>query len=218
MVVPSGVEIPEDVTPCRGVHSDLGVDANGTKRIFLCLCRLRAAKGLDLLLDAWARSGEKLDDSELWIAGKDLDGTGHMLRRRASRLRYSHVKILGAVSEEEKQWLLRAANVFVLPSRGEGQSPAILEAMALGRPALITETCFFPEAERAGAALQCSLDVAGISRGLSLFASLSHAQVDDMGRKARGLVSERFRIDEVARELDLKTRKLTEDARLEGED
>ena len=43
-----------------------------------------------------------------------------------------HVELLGALSTPSE--ILREADLFVLPSREEGMSIALLEAMALGMP------------------------------------------------------------------------------------
>ena len=55
------------------------------------------------------------------------------------------VHFAGGVSGEEKVRLLKASDVFVLPSRSEGFSMALLEALAIGLPAVCTSGSFSPE-------------------------------------------------------------------------
>ncbi|MHB8488587.1 MAG: glycosyltransferase family 4 protein [Candidatus Dormibacteria bacterium] len=76
--------------------------------------------------------------------GKDhlllVAGSGTQ-RRQLQRLSTEHpqVRLLGVISDEEEHVdLLRAADVFVLPSTAEGLSLALLEAMSVGRAVVAT--------------------------------------------------------------------------------
>jgi len=204
IIVPNGVSIPSDVGRVDGALARLSVRADSQKRIFLFISRIAFMKGLDILIEAWAQLGSQLSNSELWIAGPDFDGTAQLLRRMIDERGLGNVALLGAVSEEEKHWLLRAADVFVLPSRGEGQSSAILEAMAFGKPVLITDTCFFPLAAASDAGLECELSVPKIADTIGRFSGMPAATLRSLGENARALVSDRFDIRKTARELDRK--------------
>ena len=82
-------------------------------------------KGVDVLLEAWPRLETQ---AQLVILGDGEDGEG--LRARAATLR--NVRFAGSV-DHPGRWL-RAADVAVLPSRGEGLSVSLLEAMGCGVP------------------------------------------------------------------------------------
>jgi glycosyltransferase involved in cell wall biosynthesis len=76
------------------------------------------------------------DDHLLLIAG------GGTQRRQLQRLAAAHpqIRLLGVISDDESRLdLLRAADVFVLPSTAEGLSLALLEAMSAGRAVLVTD-------------------------------------------------------------------------------
>jgi glycosyltransferase involved in cell wall biosynthesis len=77
----------------------------------------------------------------------------------------------------------------------------VLEAMACGLPTVITTTCHFPEAARAGAALEtaCSADDIAAALG-TLLADLPAARA--MGQRGATLVRERYTWTEVARRLE----------------
>jgi len=203
IVVPNGVGLPSEDSIERGNSGSLMVPlGKEKKRIFLFLSRVAAVKGVDMLLDAWKSLGDELSGCELWIAGPDFDGSGlaaaDFLRRNGLR----NIAILGAVSDPDKEWLMRNADVFVLPSKGEGQSSAVLEAMSYGKPVLLTTTCYFPLAAESGAGLECSPDCEDISRKLKIFAESSSAELAMRGRAARRLISERYHIDKIAMEID----------------
>ena len=98
--------------------------------------RLVEQKGIDVLLEAWAKVTKTLPDWQLAIVG---DGPLHAkLKMRAAELNIENcVKWLGHVSDPFP--LLRAAEVFVLTSRFEGTPNALLEAMACGLPAVVSD-------------------------------------------------------------------------------
>ena len=206
IVIPNGVSLPKHLSREIGRNIQLDLDANPNKRVFLFLSRVRFAKGLDLLLDAWVAAN--ISGCELWIAGPDVDGTGQLLRKKIYDRKLGSVVMIGAVSEENKNWLFRATDVFVLTSRGEGQSPAILEAMAHAKPVLLTTTCYFPEVEAAGAGWECELSVAHITALLIRFSQLHSSALETMGQKGRLLVSEKYCITSIAQDLDRRVREV----------
>lgn len=74
-------------------------------------------------------------------SGPDLE----MLQTRAAELGLSsHVRFVGHLSSGVDRWL-SIADVFALPSLTEGLSNALLEAQALGLPAIVTEVGGNPE-------------------------------------------------------------------------
>jgi glycosyltransferase involved in cell wall biosynthesis len=93
--------------------------------------RLHPNKGFDVLIRALPGL-----DAHLWIAGTGGDELPN-LQRLAGELGVSdRVEFLGWRSDIAA--LLRTADIFVLPSRIEGTSNAILEAMAAARPIVTT--------------------------------------------------------------------------------
>jgi len=98
--------------------------------------RLDEAKGLGDLMAAWRRVVVRRPDARLWLAGEGPF-------RRALEAQIVDLDLLGRVflaglfdSVEE---LLAAADLFVLPSREESPSLALLEAMAAGLPIVATD-------------------------------------------------------------------------------
>lgn len=99
--------------------------------------RLERRKGQDLLIEAVARlvRGEAGPRPQALLVG---DGpTRPLLAEQARRLGVTgDVRFLGAVADVRPA--LAAMDVFVLPSREEGMSNALMEAMAAERPVVAT--------------------------------------------------------------------------------
>jgi glycosyltransferase involved in cell wall biosynthesis len=105
------------------------IPARGTPTL-VHVARLHVQKGQDVLLEAFRRIRHEYPSAVLWIVGEGPEETS--LRRRAG----AGVVFLGY--RRDVRCLLRAADLFVLSSRWEGQPLSMLEAMAEGLPVVVT--------------------------------------------------------------------------------
>jgi glycosyltransferase involved in cell wall biosynthesis len=121
---------------------------SGPCRIFSC-GRLNPVKGHEDLIAAIALLRERGLDVRLKIAGEDEQGgSGHhreLERLVRERSLSDAVELLGAVSEERIREELDDAHVFALASLDEGISVAIMEAMAMEIPVVVTRVGGTPE-------------------------------------------------------------------------
>lgn len=169
------------------------------RRIILFLGRLHVVKGLDYLAKAFREVAKTVSDADLVVVGPDA-GAGEDFRRLLSDFGIGErVHILGPLYGSEKYALMKAAYCLCQPSRQEGFSLTITEAMACGTPVVISEECHFPEVEQAGAGRVVALDPHAIVDSL-LFYLENKAQRDAAGANAQQLVSSRYTWDSVARE------------------
>lgn len=90
-------------------------------------------KGLDLLIEAYARSGLTMP---LLIAGNGTPRDERRLRHLLSRASIDGVHWLGRVSGQRKNDFLERSAFLVMPSRHEPFGVSALEAMAYGKPVL----------------------------------------------------------------------------------
>ncbi|MEU6621860.1 glycosyltransferase [Streptomyces litmocidini] len=97
----------------------------------VCVGRLCRQKGQDVLLAAWPAVLADVPGARLVLVGDGPDAEA--LRAAAG----PSVRFTGAV-EDPVPWY-RAADVVVLPSRWEGMALAPLEAMAAGRPVVVSD-------------------------------------------------------------------------------
>jgi glycosyltransferase involved in cell wall biosynthesis len=109
------------------------------KRIALFLGRLHEKKGCDLLIEAFAKVLAPDPDWQLVMCGPDQVGWQAKLEALAKRLNISdRITWAGMVTGELKWGSLRASEIFVLPSHQENFGIVVAEALACGKPALIS--------------------------------------------------------------------------------
>ena len=125
--VPNPVDVPIEAEP-----------GEARERFVLAVGRLHPQKAYDVLLPAFARSQARLRDWRLVVLG---DGARRAaLAELASRLGIDDlVEWRGHVSDPVPWY--RRAGVFVMPSRHEGTPNALLEAVACGAPAIVSDAC-----------------------------------------------------------------------------
>jgi poly(glycerol-phosphate) alpha-glucosyltransferase len=157
----------------------------------LFLGRLHPKKGLDLLIGAFGRVVKRAKHWRLIIAGPDEDGYVQILRRLVMTAGLeSYVELVGPVVGDVKLELLRSADVFALTSYSEGLPMAVLEAMAVGCPVLLTSECNVPEAATSGAGWECTPTVEDVE---SVLYNIVHAGWDE--RRQRGAIARRVAED-----------------------
>lgn len=95
-------------------------------------------KGLDLLVKAFSQLVATRSEAELWIIG-DSKEKAKLEKLIAEAGIKEQTRLWGSRFGEEKIELLRQVHIFAHPSRNEGLPTAVLEAAALGIPAVVTE-------------------------------------------------------------------------------
>lgn len=149
-------------------------------------------KGLDLLLQSLAVAAQQSSDLALVLVGPDWQGGRERLRELVSRLGLDdRVAFWGPAFGREKFELLASADLFVHPSRWEGLPFALIEALAVGRPCVVTPAAD-PVAfvSRSGAGRTVDTTVEQLAAALAGMARLSREQLDQQGRAGRRLVEE----------------------------
>jgi L-malate glycosyltransferase len=104
--------------------------------------RLAPAKSYDTLLRSVAIARRLVPDLTLWIVGDGVEAAS--LRRLSAELGLDGAVQFCGERPDVGSWL-READVFVLSSVSEGLPISILEAMAVGLPAIVTDVGGMPE-------------------------------------------------------------------------
>jgi len=110
------------------------------KRFLLFLSRIHEKKGCDLLIDAFASVASRDPGLHLVIAGPDQVGLQAKLQQQAKLLGIGdRVHWPGMLTGDAKFGAYCVAEAFVLPSHQENFGIVVAEALACGRPVLISD-------------------------------------------------------------------------------
>jgi glycosyltransferase involved in cell wall biosynthesis len=179
-VVPNGIELePRPAIPRE-------------HRTLLFLGRINWKKRLDLVIAALPA----LPDVRLVIAGNDEESLTTTLRAQAEALGVAdRVQFPGPVYGTAKQELLARATLFVLLSTSENFGNAVLEALAMETPVVLSRGVGL-----ADEVLAADAGAIGAESIAGLLADETRRQ--QMGRNGRQLVESRFTWPRVAEEME----------------
>ncbi len=199
-IIPNGVFL-EEINPLperERFHANY--PALGNKPYILFLSRLHYKKGLDVLAEAFAEVAEHAacGDLQLVVAGPDGGARGEFERQVHLLGISARVHVVGALYGQEKLTALAGATCFCLPSRQEGFSVAITEALACGVPVVISRNCHFPEVADAGAGEVVPLDCDSVAAAVVRVATNPDLR-RRMGDAGRALVAANYTWKAIAR-------------------
>jgi glycosyltransferase involved in cell wall biosynthesis len=196
-VIPHGVDVARFRPPGSDedrlqLRRELGLPSDA--RVLLFVGALTRRKGVDRLLEAWARLASEDHSLHLLLVGPgwdaSLDGDEAFRRRLHEFARESSAEgrlhALGQVQQVEL--FMRAADLLVLLSNREGMPNVVLEAMASGLPVLmgpnsgVSSELGRPEREYF-VSKGCGADVAG---------EIGHVLADEDGRRTVGLAARKW--------------------------
>ncbi len=165
-LIPNGVFMDEiEPLPAPGA-TRARIPELGDDPFILFLSRLAPVKRLDLLAEAFSRILDRHPAARLVVAGPDW-GAEQPLREQIKQLGIQNrVHLTGPLYGADKFAAMVDAACFCLPSRHEAFSVAVVEALAVGCPVVITENCNFPEVASAGAGAVVPLDAASVADAL----------------------------------------------------
>jgi glycosyltransferase involved in cell wall biosynthesis len=137
-IIPNPVQSsPDEIPPgqFRAKHPELR-----NREIILFLSRFDRKKGLDILLPAFARVRERFPSAALVLAGSGNPALVEALHAEARSLGIAgDIVWPGFLEGAEKQAAFADSDVFVLPSYSENFGIAVVEAMAAGCPAVVSD-------------------------------------------------------------------------------
>ena len=130
-VIPNGVDLEafQSLPPEARAAARLRLGLN-SPILVLCIGRLARQKGQDVLLEAWPAVERRVEGAELVLVGSGPAEAALRATAGAARLVGERADI--------RDWLA-AADLVVLPSRWEGMSYTVLEAIATGRSVVATD-------------------------------------------------------------------------------
>lgn len=197
IVVRNGVdtELFSPAGTAGSIRNELGLGEDET--IIGFVGRLVPAKGLAHLIEAFTEVKKQIGGSKLLIVGG-----GELLEPLSTAVSEKGLKddVVFAGERSDIPQLLAAMDIFVMPSIAEGLPNALLEAMAAGKPVLVTCAGGMGEIIQDGInGLVVSVnDPAALSEGLRKIAGDRDA-AEKMGTAAREGIVKHFSISATAR-------------------
>ncbi|AXI54094.1 glycosyl transferase, group 1 [Sulfitobacter sp. JL08] len=190
--IPNGVDLPPN-EQVAFQHNSL------SPRRAVFLGRLHPVKGLQDLLEAWARV--RPTDWELILAGPDEDGHRSQLEASVDQYQLKDgVRFIGQVSGPEKVDLFRCAELFVLPSKSESFGMVVAEALSYGLPVLTTTNVPWPQLEESHCGWRVDPNTTQLSEALARILAQPRRQLYEAGLRGRTLVSDGFGWTAIANE------------------
>lgn len=135
-VIPNSIDVNFYKKLARNLtlRKKLGVAPSETA--IICVGNFHLSKGHRYLLEAFEAVYQKNKKVKLLLAGDGAEKEN--LKKQIKKYRSKeNIIFLGKRTDIPK--LLKISDIFVLPTLGEGMSNAILEAMATGLPAIVTD-------------------------------------------------------------------------------
>lgn len=192
-VVPNGID-PEEYANLPGGARFRARYQLGDAPVCLFMGRLHERKGVQVLIEAFRAAN--VPGARLVVAGPD-EG----MLERITPLLDDRIVVTGYLDGQDRLAAFAAADVFALPSIGEGLPMVALEAMGAGLPVILSAGCYLPEAATYGAGLIVEPDCASLSAALQHLLD-NPAERERMGQRGRQLIRERFTWDAVALQLE----------------
>ncbi len=187
-IVPNGIDVPVALDRIGAVSRlaklfRIPVDAD----VILYLGRVHRWKRVELMLDAFLRMANQFPRAVVVIAGPEGDWL-KALWSTMNRGGIEHKRVIftGPVTGNVKEDLLDRADLFCLPSRGEGFSMALLEAMSHAVPSIISPECNFKDIEMAGAGRVVDANAHDFATTLSAYLA------NNDSRAAAGIAARKF--------------------------
>ena len=207
VVVPFGINDPEESVgdPAGQIETFYRrFPELRSRRYLLFLARIHAIKGCDLLLNAFRQVANSVPDVDLVIAGPDQMGTQAKLQRMAEQFGIAgRVHWPGFIDGDLKWGALRACDAFVLSSHSENFGVAVVEALAVGRPVLISNRVnIWSEIQDDKAGLVEDDTLEGTEHLLRRWFDLPPAERDAMGARARRSFLGRYTMSQTVMALD----------------
>lgn len=139
VVVPYGTNEPPADLRAQHQAFEQRLPQLAGRRFLLFLSRIHEKKGCDLLVEAFASAAEEHQGVDLVIAGPDQAGLAGKLQALAKRLGIAErVHWPGLLTGDAKWGSLRACEAMILPSHQENFGVIVAEALACGRPVLLS--------------------------------------------------------------------------------
>ena len=165
----------------------------GSAKWVLVLGRIDLDRGIVPAMQACFDVLAKADGWHLVVAGPDVSGIGTMLQAAVGRKGLTErVTFAGLLSPEDARAAVARSSLLLQPSIAEGPSMAIIDALAAGKPVIISDACCMPEVSPAGAGKIVPPVRPAIAAALREIVGMGESGLQEMGQRAKALAREKY--------------------------
>lgn len=210
MIIPLGIDSPKVIDDARSkVVERYNLDPKN--KILLFLSRVHPKKGLELLFDAL--SNLEQTNYHLLIAGNGDPNYVEELEATSKKLGITRqCQFIGYQDGKEKQELLQGSDLYILTSHSENFGIAVLEALAAGTPALISQGVALAElvsGKKLG--YTCEIDTVSIQSQLEYCLDKENEhELATLGQRSARHIQEHYQWTSIAEKLKSSYQKILE--------
>lgn len=200
LVVPYGTNGPPPDAEAQYRELQERMPQLAGRRFLLFMSRIHEKKGCDLLIEAFGSVAPQYPDVDLAIAGPDQVGLQAKLMEQARRLGISERVHWPAMLTGDAKWgALRACEAMILPSHQENFGVVVAEALACGRPALISDQVnLWPDIVKDGCGLVEPDTLDGTRALLTRWFAMNAREKSAMGERALAAFKTRYSMQNCA--------------------
>jgi glycosyltransferase involved in cell wall biosynthesis len=175
------------------------MNTNENQRVLICVANFVPVKGIETLIDAFAKIYKNHADWVLWLVGDDQNEYGLLLHEKVNDSLLSN-KIIFSGKQLNVTAYLNHAEIFVLPTldegRREGSPVALLEAMANGKVVIGSKVSGIKDQlTNYPLHLFTSKDSSELAEKLDYFMNLAKDNLIEIGLGFTTLAVEKYSID-----------------------
>ena len=202
-VIPNGIDLSEFYNLPKSMEFKKKFGINDEQKVILYLGRMDKIKGVDILIEAFARIRKEVGNVKLVIVGPDSEYSLFCRKLVRKFAIDENVLFTGPLYNNDKLEAYVDADVCVLPSRYETFSNVLLEAYACSKPVIASKVEAMQDLVVDGKTgiLFPPEDVNALARALNTILGDSY-RARQVGKEGFSFVSENFTIEKVVNKLE----------------